>query len=445
MIKRFALFALLALTASSASAFEEYCQWVDYDLDTGVYGPKQYWGDTNNAYAGVIVPSGPEYVFRFNGKFPNSRYMSIESAVYLDSGSAEGLFGSAGRLQDVDDAIDRTIVPDAGSTNPFLDGASYPGSNDYYTVDAVPDGVDWESPNQITIPADYSTDYPDDYGLRKVVLISFRAISPNMDVQITPADLPTIQAIRVSDQSVVDCDPNFGPLGFASIPAFWDLVVETLNQNAVPDGDIDLAAFFDVSGPAEFIDNLRVIRGLLEAQYTTFEKWWPFRFNLVNIPFEGSAGVKGYLYGLTQMTPGNVAVIRFKAPSFLNTYSGEVETFTSRTDVRFWSMCVTDFIRGQALACMPDHMTQPDRNGYVTVVYGPDNGKVQDMATSLGYAFMADDRAPEQWEDKALSFIYRQLLPSPWFERFKLNRRSYVPKARVCSESYFLRGWCRIY
>ena len=433
MSTRLPLLALLTLVVAPASAVGEPadCGWVDYDLKTGVYGPKQYWGDTNNAYAGTVVPSGPNYVYRFKGKFPNSRYMSIESSVFIDDGSVDQL-GVAGQLQDLDDAIDQTIVPDAGSTNPFVEGASYPGADNYFTVDAVPEGVDWDSPNQFTIPADSG-------GSLKVVMISFRAISPNKDVQIAKEDLPTVEALDLTGAKV-DC--NWG--GPVRTPEFYGLVRDLIEQAPSPDAGIGFADLLDVSEPSELIDNLRIARALLEVQYTTFEKWWPFRFHLVNIPFEGSAGIKGYLYGLTEMTPGNVAIIRFKAPSFLNTYSGEVKNFTSRTDVRFWSMCVTDFLGSVALACMPDHMTQPDRFGYVTVVFGPDDGEVEAKAKSLGYAFMADRRVAEDWEGKALAFIYRQVLPSPQFERFRLNRGAYVPTARVCSEGQFLRGSCSI-
>lgn len=433
MTEKLTLIALIALLIAPASAQElpMDCAWTDSDLETGVYGPKGYWGDTNIAYAGFLLPSTPDFIYRFKGKFPNARYMSIESAVFLNID--QGLNLDATQLRDLDDVVDRTIDPDPGSMNPFKEGAPYPGPEDgSFTVDAVPEGVDLQGSNPLSIPSEYGS----------LVLISYRAVSPNKDVQIKPDDLPTIEALDSSTYTKVDCSPA-GPV----YQAFLDLVASQASSGMSQEPDNELlpiSDLLDVSNLSELVENLRIARGLLEVEYTNFEKWWPFRFRLVNIPFEGSAGIQGYLYGLTQMDPGKVAIIRFRAPSFLNTYAGDVDTFTSRSDLRYWSMCALDYERGQALACMPDHMTR-NQSGFVTIVYGPKS--VEGQAEAWGYAFMEDKRpADGKWDvDKALSLVYRQLLPSPLFKAFSLNRGDYVPKARVCSESQFLRGWCRIY
>jgi len=402
-----ALIGMLAgLIAPAASL--AVCEWIDSDLQTGLYGPKKYWGDTNIAYAGFLIfSSGQDYVYRFRGSFPESRYMSIESSKIADTGLPD--VTEALLLQDFDDAIDYMIVPDNGSENPFTEGTPLDVTPRSFTVDAVPEGAQGCGNNQLAIPSDGSS-----------ALISFRAVSPNEGVEITESDLPTITALDAKTCQPVDCSLA-NPVG--------DLVIGDEGETSLE----------------QQLKNLRQVALLYEIENTTFEKYWPFKFRLIDVPFEGSAGIEGYLYGLTKMTPGKVTIVRFKAPSTVDTYPSEVTTFSSEgKDMRYWSLCALDVEGSFALACVPDHVTQPNRFGYVTIAYGPES--IRDRAESLGYSFLEDRRElGEGWEDKPVAFIYRQLLPSESFAQSYLNQGDYVPKARVCSESAFLLGWCRIW
>lgn len=457
--KKITLIAILAGPIALSTTMAQVqaagaCAWVDEDLKTGLYGPKDFWGDTNNAYAGFVIPSGTDYIYRIEGEFPNSRFMSLESAVFLEDGDAPAaaIFGVAGLLEDFDDVIDETIFPDEGSANPFTTGTTLDFDelgDRYFTIDVVPEGIDWEgSPNQLTYPsgAPNSED-------GRAVLISFRAYSPNKGVteaDFSREELPTITLLnRDGDPINTEQFPPSGLLGCGNGIWAQDLgaAADSEGGEEPPElGSLDsLLSALDFTSIDGFISSLRQARGLFEVANTNFEKWWPFSFRLIDIPFEGNAGIPGYLYGLTQVAPGNVAVIRFKAPSFLNTYAGKVEEFRDSYDLRFWSMCVLDFWEGQALACMADHMTNPSANrGYATMVYGPE--RVRSKAERLGYVFVEDrrDNAEGEWDDKALAFVYRRLLPSPAFQLNGLYSYDYVPRARVCSVRQFLLGWCNI-
>jgi hypothetical protein len=459
MHKKIALIAILvgpmALPPVAAQS-PGSCIWVDDDLETGLYGPKDFWGDTNNAYAGFVIPSGSDYIYRIEGQFPNSRFMSLESAVFLEDLDAPSaaVFGVAGLLEDFDDVIDQTVIPDEGSTNPFTPGTTLDFDelgDRYFTIDVVPEGIEWEgSPNQLTYPSGAANSEDG-----RAVLVSFRAYSPNKGVtgrEFARDELPTITLFN-RDGQPINTD-EFPPNPRSLIGCGNSQWARDLGAAAETDGDADppelgsvesLLSAIDYSSIDGFITSLRLARGLFEVANTNFEKWWQFSFRLVDIPFEGNAGIPGYLYGLTQMTPGKVAVIRFKAPSFLNTYAGEAPEFSDSYDLRFWSMCVLDFWKGEALACMADHMTNRFANrGYATMVYGPE--RVRAKAESLGYVFVEDrrDNLSGEWDDKALAFVYRRLLPSPAFQLKSLVDNDYVPKARVCSERQFLLGWCNI-
>ncbi len=142
---------------------------------------------------------------------------------------------------------------------------------------------------------------------------------------------------------------------------------------------------------------------------------------------------------------GKVALVKFKAPSFMNTNdSNDKDLFVSGKDMRYSSLCSLDFANGRGLACIPDYLMEKDAKGFVTIVYGPAGGAVESKALALGYNVLPDNRVGLDVAEQPAAFVYRQLLTSFRFSQIGLNKGDYVPRARVCSESLFLSGFCRI-
>lgn len=416
MKKHLLLILILYALFSWGSVFAEPCtfNWQSSDLDIGIEGPKDYYGDTNIAYAIFSFPSDPSTVYRIKGEFPNARYMSIESSELIEIGSS-----------DFDAIQDWEIIPDDDSENPFdpLTGINLDASPKNYTVYAIPPSFNrpWLEENRLEFPTNGNTNQ-----------IWLRIVAPNL--QQEPITLPTIEAL--------DLNGDLKECSAAQVANLLGLA-DPLGSSNLP-GPMYANEGFDLpsSSQLEDLDLEELILQLLKLLVP--QKWWVFQFRVIDIPFEGSAAIPGYSYGLTKMRPGKVALVKFKAPSFVDTSEGE-GTVDQNKDLRYWSLCSLDLERGEGLACIPDYQTlEVDSEGFVTIVYGPKGGVVEWKAQRLGYNFLPDNREALGVPEQPVAFVYRQLLPSTEFSETGLHQGDYVPRARVCSKWFFLHGWCRI-
>jgi hypothetical protein len=359
--------------------------------------------------------------------------MSLESARNLDIGS-----------WDYDAIQDHEISADPLSSNPFTEGEDLDVTPRDYTVYAVPEGGQWLADNILGVPSDDGI-VPSD-GSASIWL---RIVLPNKQVELK--DLPEINARDIDTGALKECS-NAPSASFAEStdePVFFDLPgTFPLEGFEIPgsflsfDGlfeGLNLGSVYDL----ESFDINDTLLGLLEDAVK--EKWWIFKFRCIDIPFEGSSSIPCYSYGFTKITPGKVALVRFKAPSFVDTSPG-MSTFSSiNKDLRYWSLYVLDLAKGEGLVSFPDYLAQTDTLGFATFVYGPQGGAVETKAKELGYNFFPDLRPATQEEaDKVMTFGLRQMLPSPSFAATGLHQGDYVPRARVCSADEFLSDLCRI-
>jgi len=308
---------------------------------------------------------------------------------------------------------DHQIVPDPGSQNPFTPGVALDAEPRSYTVDVVPNGLSWSTVNRL--------DLPNDGGTGRITL---RVVAPNEGVTLTEHDLPTIQALDAITGLPTACPDN---------PAF-----------ILPDL-VDGAGGSGTSAVVENIDSLDIedlALGLFRLKVR--ERFWVFLFEIAYIPFDGSSAIPGYLHGMTRITPGNVGLVKFKAPTFLNTYPG-TGTFSLNADMRYWSLCVLDLEQGESLACLPDYLARIDRMGFVKIAFAPPGGAVETTAKNRGYNFLPDLREPTKEESrKMMVFVYRQVLPSEAFMSAHFNQGDYLPQGRICPPLLFLAGICGI-
>lgn len=385
-------------------------QWSDDLFKTDIIGPKGAYGDTNTAYAVFNFKSDPGTVYRISGEFPHVRYMGVDTSKRLDN------LGIG--TWDVDSLQDHEIIPDKGSENPFHPGVPKDVTPRSYTVYAVPEGASYPAENRVDIATDTSGGS-----------IWLRMVAPNFGYTIeNPAvqdvykllSLPKIEALDLNG-NVKACDQV---VSAAAIPS--DIPSSEQAQVALPNVD-------DVAG---------LLEPLLQAAIP--EKFWTFRFLNTPIPFEGNSAIPGYLFGLTKLSIGNVALIKVKAPSFTNTFPDSYTIFNPVEDVRYWSMCALDLNIGDSFACFADYQLNISKDGYVTIAYGrAGDTQVSAKAKSKGYNFLPDTREAAQ-KDDILAFVFRQILPSASFSENGFNTGNYVPKARICRRSSFLAGLCSL-
>lgn len=290
---------------------------------------------------------------------------------------------------------DLGIVPDAGSVNPYLPGVNRHASNRSYTVWLVPeDSLRVGDPNTLTISAESTT-----------AMLILRVYRADAGFQNGGVPLPTIEAFDDDSGQGVACP---------------------LVQNAWPSSPIDQAA-------------------------------WPV--DAPQVSFYRLGGI-GYLpngdnlYLGTDLAPakyGQILVLRFYAPTFLDTYQHPETVFTGNEEVRYMSLCMGNQLNTRTSRCVADDQFTHFSSGYYNVVVGPNRADVRAAALARGYNFMT-------WDSATPILIYRQMLPRAGFvgsiewapvydagqpeasQRAENFMGIYAPIGRYCSINSFLAG-----
>ena len=161
-------------------------------------------------------------------------------------------------------------------------------------------------------------------------------------------------------------------------------------------------------------------------------------------PYDPNAAVPSYLASCNNMaTSGQIAVIRFKEPSFVNTHyvttTGQPPTFPDgMSDVRYWSLSEGDPTNSTTVSGLVDYAARPaDANGDVTVVVSGSQA-VEDKARQLGQSFILDKRSADA---TSVIFVYRNVLPSPDFwNGTDPYPQPFWPTGVICSDADYLAG-----
>jgi hypothetical protein len=134
---RVALTAVLAVLAATlvlltpVDAAPRTCFWTVPDDPNAV---NVAYPDTGGSYWGGMAGIPPGGALEIKGDYPHARYFSFNA------------YDAAARP--VDALADVEVVPDEGSSNPFLPGADRTVDNRSYTLRAVagarPEGEDWQ-------------------------------------------------------------------------------------------------------------------------------------------------------------------------------------------------------------------------------------------------------------------------------------------------------------
>jgi len=278
--------------------------------------------------------------------------------------------------------FDSQIVPDSGSVNPFTNGVPLNAEPRNYTVIIAPEGAPKLGANQLTFS-------------KKERYISFyiRYYAPSFGFDVSLADLPEVEAFDLKNQQPSSCSKSWPVENFTKYPQF-------------------LGGLSDKP------------EGVFSFSQETWHKG-------------ANSAVGKYAQGHSEMRFDEVALIRFKAPSFFNSFSG-FGNFNSNAQVRYWSLCEINFPNNQGLVCLADYLTPPDKDGYVTVVTGSGED-IKAEAGRRGYYFMPDMRPKNA---VMILFAFRNILPSADFKQNEQYKGDYNPKIRICKESEFLDGSC---
>lgn len=193
-----------------------------------------------------------------------------------------------------DTLYDYQITPNAGSANPFVVGKNAEIGSREYTVDFVPEGTTWTGAvNRLKVTSE------DD-----IASIWVRYYAPNPGVSVSQKDMPTIEALDAATGKPTACPQAIEMNFFTNYPQILTYIVPH--------------------------------KSVLDFQ--------PFAVDLA-----GNSAIPGYPETHSKMRRGEVAVIKFKAPSFADSISGDL---TKVANVRYWSLCSINLVKNMGLACL---------------------------------------------------------------------------------------------
>jgi hypothetical protein len=278
--------------------------------------------------------------------------------------------------------FDSHIIPDSDSVNPFTEGVALNAEPRDYTLFIAPEGSPQFGPNQLNFTK-----------RQRYISFYIRYYVPSFGAQVTVADLPQVEAYDLKTRQPTSCSKSWPVENFTNYPQF--------------------------------------LGGLSDKPEGVFS------FGQAKWNKGANSAVGKYAEGHSEMRFDEVALIRFKAPTFFNSFSG-LGTFNSSAQVRYWSLCEKNLPNNQGLVCLADYLTPPDKNGYVTVVTGSGED-IKAEAGRRGYYFMPDMRPKNA---VMILFAFRNILPSADFKQNEQYKGDYNPRMRICKESEFLEGSC---
>ncbi len=332
-----------------------HCSYVSAQMCSGAWSifswvpyQQSLFPDTNGRYFRYryqLDPEQPALAFRIQGKYPHARYMNFNTY-------------NQRTMDPTASMADIHIVPDLGSANPFLPGASRTARPRQYTVWAWPQGVTppHSLGNVLPLPRMSVKELP------PLQEIWYRIYVPDQGSgDMGGESLPVIEAFDAATLQPAECPKLFG-----QIPEAWKALAE---HPPLPLPSASLA----------------FVRPRPHALYSNEDN----------------------LYLSSYVFPGQAAVVHFRPPTSPQTYH-DVLVMPSQKQVRYWTLCLS----GQDTfteACVLDEKALRHEDGTVTIVYGPQALAPQLALRNINLIPTSKFILPVM--------LYRHLLPAAQFEQ----------------------------
>lgn len=358
-----------------------------------------FWGPPQSAEAPYFPETNAVYwSWRYDATAPSAHNVAFRITGQFPYARNTSLHfypnlnqGSADNsLRDVD------IVPAAGSVNPYLPGVNRRLTNRTYIAWLVPfDSPRIGQPNTLVISADSD-----------IATLMLRVYRADYGYQNGGVPVPTIEAVNDDTGQSVPCPPNI---------------------TNPPTEPVDLGAW----PPAAKIVSFYHMAG---------EGYYPNDDNK-------------YLVAVTDPSRfGQILVLRFYPPTFLNTYQHPEAVFTGNEEVRYMSLCMGGQLTTHTSECVADDQFIRANSGYFNVIVGPDRADVRAAAQARGYSFIV------WYSQSSPVLIYRHMRPRDNFtgslglvpvynpRRPTAGQRAedfigiYAPTGRYCAVNKFLSG-----
>jgi hypothetical protein len=383
-----ALAILLGLGRSAARADTRSCGWI---AQISADQLNVLYPDAAATYWLARVPIPPGAHVEVHGVFPHARYTSI--ITYTP------------QTQAIDGIHDSQIVPDPGSSNPFLPGASRTATGRSYTVSIV----NAQAPAVARAP---NTVYNANADGSKSAIVAnaatflLRIYEGDLGSGVAGGEpLPDITLVLSSGQRITypQCpSTNLPNLGLTQTIA-----------NAGPGSPSPVTTGLSTTNPPvwhKFTNaGTSVVTGATDNQVTG-TSLYPLLSTATDslLPSGGFAENvdNKYIYSFFGVEFGQVLVLHARAPTFPATRDGEAVMGTGQ--VRYWSLC-TNSQTTAFYACRQDDQVPIDAQGYYTIAISSAAARPLNATEACGVAWLPSGPAPQS------ALIMRNMLPDPSF------------------------------
>ena len=359
------------------------------------------------------VPIPPGFHLEINGEFPHARYMSFMT------------YDPATRA--VDGIHDTSIVPNAGSSNPFLPGAHRTASSRAYTVHVVNAPIPAAGRAQNTIytdngqsgdPAKYKTSQP-----TQMATVIYRVYEANQGLdEMGGVPLPEISIVSGDGSQrrmIPDCPDH-------SLPSTQALTDGLAGAGQGAGNDSVPSAQLGGQDPPVWLRYTNLVNGVGNGVLNnprTGGAWGPYQSATNMLPPGGFYDNldNAYMTAFDSSSYGDILVFHGKAPTTPKTYGSRDTTMgigcprSASTglpvcQLRYWSMC-SNTSTTQYLGCVKDDDVTLDSRGYYTIV----------ISTQASRPATANHRCGIDWLPKgplpSAPLILRNMIPDPSFKQ----------------------------
>jgi hypothetical protein len=327
------------------------CFWVEYDKDKYNYGTND-----DGATFWLALYSLPEDGARitFESAFPYARYMSLTS---YKLGVAP-----------IDALTDKEIIPDSGSTNPFVEGSPRNDPSRRYLVSIASGPPPAESSQAIE-----NILYGGSSGAGKLGVLGYRVYVPNSGEDASGGvGVPRV-TLHMADGGIVQGEDVCDVLTFPFEP---------------PQVLLPADAYAKLRGAADPSRNPPVFRAKYSEQ---FKVQCDFGGDCGGTPPKETGAFANldsdYMYSFLNRQYGEVVVLRGKIPETPKTLDGSDSVFMEQK-LRYWSICPYEYYSTAVTECLFEEEVTINEDGFYTIVYSREEDRPNNVTSECGVGFI---------------------------------------------------------
>lgn len=311
-------------------------------------------GDFNANYYVFPYEVDPDIEIVIKGQFPYARYMSFTLAGQLDNVIAT--------------SPDRVLIPDPGSTNPFLPGADWNAENRNYTIKirstAPPLNSDHfvpEAGNNTFYAGTLKDGTPNKFGL-----IGIRIYVPSIGYDKTGGvGLPKITYCSAKKECR---NTNTS---------------STNNKTAEPENPLN---------PSNVFNKETYFQRYSDSCERNCDLTWSRIGIIATRILQPDLNTVYILSDQIKRDPGKLLFIHWKAPTFPDTYHNM--GILGNENMRYWSMSFVSRVGLFGLYTLGDFQTVIDKNGYVNLVISFGAPRPSCVTTENGFNWIDASNLP---------------------------------------------------